>query len=394
VRILCVFGRHAYGDPARGEGYEHANFLPALAALGHEARLFESFDRRAYRDFAELNRRFLETVVDWRPQVVLTVLMHYELWPQTLALARERCGAAVVNWGTDDSWKYAQFSRHFAGAVDAYATTSHAALAAARREGLGNFTLTQWAASDAALAAPLPASACRHPVSFVGAAYGRRRRWVASLAARGIEVACFGHGWPSGPVDTATLRAITRESVVSLNFADASGGGAQIKARVFEVPGGGGLLLTQSAPHLRDYYAPGKEIEVFDSEEELAEKVQGLLADPQRRDAIAQAGHARTRREHTYTARFRALLPPARAGAGASCAFPEAEVRAMEGEHALSAGLRLLRALLVLPFSLAWGRERGGRVARRLFYEASWRIAGARIYGPRGWPGRMFYRES
>lgn len=33
MKILCVFGRHAYGDPARGEGYEHANFLPAFAAL-------------------------------------------------------------------------------------------------------------------------------------------------------------------------------------------------------------------------------------------------------------------------------------------------------------------------------------------------------------------------
>ena len=26
---------------------------------------------------------------------------------------------------------------------------------------------------------------------------------------RGVEVACFGHGWAGGPVDTATLRAIT-----------------------------------------------------------------------------------------------------------------------------------------------------------------------------------------
>ena len=36
MKILCVFGRYAYGDPKRGEGYEHANFIPALQALGHE----------------------------------------------------------------------------------------------------------------------------------------------------------------------------------------------------------------------------------------------------------------------------------------------------------------------------------------------------------------------
>ena len=34
MNILCVFGEHAYGDPARGEGYEYVNFLPCLAETG------------------------------------------------------------------------------------------------------------------------------------------------------------------------------------------------------------------------------------------------------------------------------------------------------------------------------------------------------------------------
>ena len=36
MRVLCVFGEHNYGDPNRGEGYEYANFVPALRRLGHE----------------------------------------------------------------------------------------------------------------------------------------------------------------------------------------------------------------------------------------------------------------------------------------------------------------------------------------------------------------------
>jgi spore maturation protein CgeB len=56
--------------------------------------------------------------------------------------------------------------------------------------------------------------------------------------------------------------------------------------------------------------------------------------------------------------------------------------------------LRLLRAILVSTFSLAFGRRRGARAARRFLFELSWRIAGARTYSASGWPGRIFYRES
>jgi spore maturation protein CgeB len=53
-----------------------------------------------------------------------------------------------------------------------------------------------------------------------------------------------------------------------------------------------------------------------------------------------------------------------------------------------------LAGLLAAPLRLVWGPRRGRRAARRLLFELSWRIAGARTYGAAGWPGRMFYRES
>ena len=151
MKILCVFGRNAYGDAARGEGYEHANFLPALRALGHETVLFESFDRMPYRDFADMNRSFILTLKAERPDAVLCVLMGYELWTQTLDLARALCHGPIINWGTDDSWKYAQFTRYIAQHVDCYATTSASALERARRAGRTNVVLTQWAAADTLL---------------------------------------------------------------------------------------------------------------------------------------------------------------------------------------------------------------------------------------------------
>lgn len=399
MKILCVFGRHNYGDPQRGEGYEYSNFLPALRALGHEVEHFESWNRKVWSGFPELNRQLLERVEASRPEVLFCALMGYEVWLETLHMIRDR-NVYVVNWGTDDSWKYAQFSRFVAPAVDLWATTSHEAFRRAQADGLGAFRMTQWAASGARTREPMPASACRYLVSFVGSAYGNRRAWIERLAQQGISVECFGQGWPNGPVAAERIPQIYRESIISLNFGD-SGlqwrglrpyHSRQIKARVFEVPAAGGCLLTERADCMADYYHVGEEILAFEGLADLVVQIQSLLKDPQRRDAIARAGYRRTLREHLYESRFMELLPQ------------HVEVQSQVGSWAWQAPFErlvarhearpVLRRILSIPFRWVWGEVRGLRAARRACFELCWRLQGARIYGARGLPGRLFYPES
>lgn len=406
MRILSVFGRHNYGNPQREESYEYANFLPALFSLGHDVVFFELWDRTAYADFADMNRSFLQAVEREDPDIVLCVTMTTELWLETLELARAGSRAVFIHWDTDDSWKYAQCSRLIASGFDAMATTYPDVVQQAAADGLDNFLPTQWAANSAAMAEPLPASGCRHRVSFVGSAYGNRKAWVEGLTESGIEVECFGHGWPNGPVAAEEIPRIMRGSVISLNFGDSGvvvqGGGLtrsrQIKARVFEVPGAGGLLMTEPAEHLEACFRPGEEIAVFDSLDSLADGIRALLADPARRDAIARAGHARCVHEHTYEARFTALFEAAMALHGAHPAEHKgidfAAFEAVAARHRAGPVLRLLRGLLALPCRLLFGRERGPRAARRLLFEMSWRLAGEKTYRASGWPGRLFYHES
>ena len=172
MKILCVLSRYAYGKPERGENYDYVHFLPAFERMGHEVDFFDSGDRSLFNDFADLNRALLERVAGFRPDVIFCVLMHYEVWFETLDLIRANSPALVVNWGTDDSWKFWQASRFFAGHVDLHVTTDRMAAEAAAPRGLDNVLLSQWAASGAALAEPCPSQACRHDVSFVGSMYG------------------------------------------------------------------------------------------------------------------------------------------------------------------------------------------------------------------------------
>ncbi len=401
MNILCVFGEHAYGNPARGEGYEYTNFLPALRRLGHRVSFFESFSREPYADFAELNRALLKRVEETSPDVVFCVLMQYEVWIETMRLIR-KSGPLLVNWSTDDSWKYPMFSRLIGTEWDLSVTTYPNAVGWYQRDGIGRVYLSQWAANVEALTPPLPAAACRYPVSFVGAAYGNRPAMVDALRREGIDVACFGHGWPAGPVEAKQISEIVRSSQISLNFSEGSqnglGGasGRQIKARVFEVPGYGGCLLTEQAPDLERYFHVGEEILTFEGPDDLVGAVKSLLADSDHRDAIARRGFERVSREHTYDRRFNELLEVLGRQfvqrPRVSIDWPEFEAAA--SRHRFGPALKMLRTVIVACTTLFWGKQRGPRAARRMVFEQSWRLFSAHTYTAAGWPGRMFYKES
>src|SRR5437660_9085405 len=114
MRVLCVFGKHQYGDASRGIGIEYAAFVPTLRKLGHEVVHFETWDRTKHPNFAELNRALVETVEKERPDVLLSVQTDVEIWLETMAAISARGALATISWTTDDSWKYEQVPRFIA----------------------------------------------------------------------------------------------------------------------------------------------------------------------------------------------------------------------------------------------------------------------------------------
>ena len=393
MKVLCALGKHQYGDPSRGIGTEYAGFVPALKRLGHEVVHFELWDRRCYSSYAELNRVFLKTVECALPDVLLVVQLNYEIWLETLQVIQAGGDVATICWTTDDSWKYREVSRFIGSSYHAITTTYADVLPKYHRARIPNVLLTQWAANSENLQEPLSPTDCQYQVSFVGAAHGNRRRRIAELLEHGIEVSCFGHGWPAGPVAGEDILRIMRESIISLNFANAKGQN-QIKARTFEVPGAGGFLVTEYAPRLEEFYTIGKEIEIFHGTAQLVEKINYYLSHPEKRDAMARACFERTIREHTYEIRIKEVLDFALCSRDKWLQIHRNQLDLSFDQvvqtHRVNLPLRLLRKMLVLPCVLIWGDERGHRAARRLIFEFSWRFFGRKTFAASGWPGRMF----
>jgi len=391
MKILCVFGQHNYGDPRRGTCIEYDAFIPALRSLGHEVHFFEARNAKIYPNYATLNCALLDAVEEIQPEILFTVQRDYELWIETISAIRAR-GVLAITWTTDDSWKFREVSRFIAPVYDAVATTYKYRLEDYLRCGMPNAILSQWATNSSWLRPPRPFKDCKYPVSFVGMKYGQRCRIIEKLQKAGISVYCFGYGWPAGTVTAEQIPEIFNQSAISLNFAASSrlfSNENQVKARTFEAPGAGTLLLTDVAPGLEQYYEIGKEIDAYENIPQLIEKIQMYLKNPQLRDRVARAGYERTVYSHTYENRLRELMEAVK-DIKRQVPPDGPDPATLQKCHVLTPTLRLLRAATCMPMCFIWGEHRGMRVARRLTFEFSWRIFGQKTFTAVGLPGRMY----
>jgi spore maturation protein CgeB len=173
----------------------------------------------------------------------------------------------------------------------------------------------------------------------------------------------------------------------------------QIKARVFEVPGAGGALLTQAADGLSDYFHVGNEIDTFDRLDDLAAKIASYLSNPSARDRLATAGHKRIVAEHTYDRRFRQLLDHVKTHVSPErrqrpWQLDPGQLQGLVDLHRRIETIRPLRVAVEAVTRAVLGPEKSARSARRIVFEASWRLAGERTFRAAGLPGRLFFRES
>ncbi len=96
-----------------------------------------------------------------------------------------------------------------------------------------------------------------------------------------------------------TLRA----SRVTLNSHIAISKNSASNMRLYEATGAGTCLLTDWKPDLGRQFDLDREVVTYRGAEECAEKVTYLLAHPEVRDRIAEAGQARTLRDHGFEIR-------------------------------------------------------------------------------------------
>jgi len=348
MKILYVAMKYDYGKPERGYSSDHYNFYDTLTKMDKETHkiIYFPFDEIMNRiGRKKMNEQLLKTVQEEKPGICFFCLFTDEIKKETIKEISQNRNTTTFNWFTDDHWRFGNFSRFWASCFNWILTTDSQAPAKYQKIGYKNIIKTQWACNHF-LYKPLGQGDRKYDVSFVGQAHGNRKRIVAAIKKAGINIECFGAGWPNGRISQEEMIKVFSKSKINLNFTESSGGvhlkpiakiflnrrsdnsyhlrnpkhwlanlksflnkkRKQIKGRNFEIPGCGGFLLTNPADNLEDYYIFGKEIAVFNNTDELIDKIKYYLTHNKERETITRAGYQRTIKEHTYEKRFQEIF--------------------------------------------------------------------------------------
>ena len=118
--------------------------------------------------------------------------------------------------------------------------------------------------------------------------------WRKRIASTAAETAYHG------PLDAVTQQpAAFNAAAVAINVNSFATPG-MLNMRSFDIPAAGGVLVSDARPALHDAFDVGSEALAFNTIEELTDQVAEILRDRDARNAIAAAGQARIKREHTW----------------------------------------------------------------------------------------------
>lgn len=276
-----------------------------------------------------------------RPPDLVFALAQAPLDPLALEALRSD-GITTAFWFCED-FRVMTYWRGLARAYDAIFHVQPDDFAEPLREA-GGYGVPLSMAFDPGLHRPVELSPSErerygHPLSFLGAGYLNRIRFLPGLFDLGLRV--YGTGWPEGPPysqvmpepnrrqSTEESNRIFNASEVNLNLHSSpwcdgvNPAGDYLNPRTFELAGAGAFQLTDERGDLGRHFQPGREIETFSDLSECRRKAAHFLAHPDERREIAAAGRARALSEHTYAHRMRTAVEALR-----SCPAPVSSRRA------------------------------------------------------------------
>jgi len=307
---------------------DSGGFLQSLARLGNVhtftkadgeyGHYFYGSGAEARGQRIENGRRLLEIVEQARKDGPLHIVLG-QMWGRTMpwqALKAVRdMGIITANVCADDRHTFRQARQYgewmgSMGLIPGLDLALTAAPEVVRWYAIEGCPAVFWPqASDPEVFRPA-AGPRKHDVCFVGANYGVRSDVVQAIRKRGVEVVCYGHGWPNGRIATQDVPGLFAASRIVLGVGTIGHctDFFSLKMRDFEGPMSGSLYLTHDNPDLHALYRVGEEIVTYSSPGECADRVVYYLSHESQAEKIARAGCERARRGHTWNHRLAALL--------------------------------------------------------------------------------------
>ena len=347
MKILYIGAKYDYADPDRGFSLGYYNFYDTLVRMDngkHQVSFFPSDEITISHGKEKMNKMLIEAVNEKKPDLCFFFLRADEIKKETIREISDKKGITTLNWFADDHWRFDNFSKYWAPCFSWVVTTDCKSLKKYDRIGYGNVILSQWAYNHFF---PKPLDRGKiYDIVFIGQPHGKRKKMIERIKRAGIDIKCWGYGWPRGRISQKEMIRIYCQSKIGLNSPNSSTrtvlnsiGGiffqkkdkslklispyywidnikslieknkrTQLKQSNFEIPGCGTLLLAGSSNDFKDYYKDGQEVIIYKNTNELIEKIKYYLKHDGDRETIARAGYELTLKEHTYEKRFQQIF--------------------------------------------------------------------------------------
>ena len=234
------------------------------------------------------------------------------LLPKEVLASVQRMGIPVINISMDDRlpghWGCRGGVRlgsvGLASSVDMVLTTSRETCLWYKVEGCP--ALFWPLASDPILFNPLEDAMRDIDVLFIGNKYGTRSHIVRYLKNRGINVICYGSGWPNGHISADRVAELSMRARIILGIGTV--GHCKdvytLKLRDFDAPMSGAMYITHRNPDLCRLFSEGHEIECYLTPREATEKIKYYLERPEALSHISRNGCTKARMSHTWDQRL------------------------------------------------------------------------------------------
>lgn len=296
-KILFIAPKYSSQSPLRLDlGYW--NFYIPMMELGHEVRFFDI----GYGGNSELR----DEINKFQPDLLFMVAVgNTNVIPdepfEVVEEETKKGSRITFNWFCDDSWRFENFSSKICEKFHYCSTPERSFIK--KYEGIGykNILYKTWHANPNFFNNSTFKSTF---ICHVGGMRPDRYSSIKALVDNGIEVLCTQQ-----QVSFEDMISIYNQSRIGLNFSRNSvNNGTQMKARMFEIPMSGAMLLTENTTDLVHNFDCTNEISTFESVEELIDNVNYFRSKPALVGKIANAGFERALKDHTSHKRLDSLL--------------------------------------------------------------------------------------
>ncbi len=298
--IALVARRWEYGSRLTGDGFEYRRFLPALCSLASEVHFIPTEARGAIT--SSLRNIADRVISQHKPVIAISVFQTQTDIPDDyFKLAGNQF--FLANWYTDDDMYFQSFSSKVAANFQLNVTTYEPNVERYHTMGWPAL-LSQWGG----ISGLTFLNRRKYLACFIGRMYGGRKTLARRLK-RTLGEDVFIHDTRLWPLNEGTMLSVYQNSWIAIDEPMAYDGiTMQIKARIFENPSMGCVVLTRETPRLSPYFNAGKEILFYSDIDHLLNIVKNCRLNTKDYKEMAYRAYDRVTKEHLYVHRFARIL--------------------------------------------------------------------------------------